>query len=416
MKRQHEQLANNGSIHTSRRHLFVIFLIVAFLLTVTAILLFFNSNSTYPIITTNYSTTIADNQSISYAYYCSEVLDSNGNPHISYFASLGGSCLKYAWWNETYWIVQTVDVTNLSSGTNVTSHSVGLYSSLALDSKGYPHISYYNSTTVGSYRSGNAIYFGELKYAWWDGNLWNTQIVDTGQVGEYCSIALDNDDQPHISYYAKNYHDNKYDGDLKYAHWTGAKWDIQTIDSVDDVGYCTSIVLDSTNRPHISYLDGTNGNLKYVTWANGNWDIKVVDRYTTHPFNEGIPVGSATSLVLDSNENPRIGYIDEAQNLKYALWDGSIWDIKKVMTGNSTCNRNCWLALDSNDYPHFVYVGKNSLYQQVNSYTFWNGTSWNTVIFERHYDSTAGGCVVLDSTDNPHIIATDSLLKYYLFE
>ena len=43
-------------------------------------------------------------------------------------------------------------------------------------------------------------------------------------------------------------------------------WRIQTVDDVDNVGHATSLALDSSNYPHVSYLDDTNRDLKYAAW------------------------------------------------------------------------------------------------------------------------------------------------------
>jgi len=96
----------------------------------------------------------------------------------------------------------------------------------------------------------------------WGG--WIIQPVDSeGTVGHYTSIALDSQGYPHISYrvWIKD--------DLKYARWDGTDWIIQTVDSEGDVGRFTSIALDSSDYPHISYYDDTNGDLKYARWTPG---------------------------------------------------------------------------------------------------------------------------------------------------
>jgi hypothetical protein len=70
----------------------------------------------------------------------------------------------------------------------------------------------------------------------------------------------------------------------------------------DDVGWDTDIVVDSLGKPHISYYDRTNGDLKYaVRQLDGSWNIQVIDSagYT----------GRFTSIVLDTAERPIISYM-----------------------------------------------------------------------------------------------------------
>jgi hypothetical protein len=56
--------------------------------------------------------------------------------------------------------------------------------------------------------------------------IWVIQTVDApGNVGQYTSLALDSNDDPHISYYAN------LNGDLKYTHWDGSGWSLQTVDA-----------------------------------------------------------------------------------------------------------------------------------------------------------------------------------------
>ncbi len=348
--------------------------------------------------------------------YTSLAFDSSGNPRISYYDD-SNKDLKYAAWDGTQWVITTVDGTNYKKdgqkgynwdGDNGRAQSssinVGKYSSLVLDRNGNPRISYYDET------------HGILKYATWDGSKWVISTVDsskseggsrsnwgdwgwggyqnhdndneytkyyhgTQKIGEYSSLALDSTGKPRISY-----HDEGNE-DLKYATWDGSQWVITTVDGTNykkagqkgcnwdgdhgrdqynsiKVGDYSSLALDSTGSPRISYYDETNKDLKYATWDGSRWVITTVDSVKT--------VGEYSSLELNANGDPRISYYDASNgHLKFAAWNrtNSLW-VTEIVDSSKKVGTFTSLALNSQGMPCISY------YDQSNKdlkYTGWTG-------------------------------------------
>ena len=172
--------------------------------------------------------------------YASLALDDAGYPHIGYYDNTNYD-LKYAYLDDSGWHIQVVDGPD----------EVGKHCSLALDVAGLPHISYYDMTN------------GHLKYAYADTAGWHFETINPGIIaGEYTSIALDDSDHPHISYFA--FIDPPSIDDLKYARWDSTGWQFQTVDETGNVGYFNSLALDDSGLPHNSYFDWGNSSLKYA--------------------------------------------------------------------------------------------------------------------------------------------------------
>ena len=316
--------------------------------------------------------------------FSSIALDGNNRPHIAYYKGWPDGDLHYAFWNGFSWQTEMVD----SYGT------AGYNLSLALDNNGRPHISYCETTGY------------DLKYAHHDGNGWLIDTVDSnGWVGGHTSIAIDSNNHPHISYHKLGEEDN-IDEQLKYAYNDGNVWHNETVDSRDDVGWHTSIAIDSNDKPHISYYDATNHDLKYSYLDGAEWYNETVD-------SQG-DVGTYSSIVLDQNDFPSICYYDGVPNndLKYADYKGVQWIIDTVDIGGDV-GWDSSVSLDANDTPHISYY--DGFPNRDLKHAHHGGGRWHTETVDSKGDVGRGCSMVVDGNNISQISylnADNCSLKY----
>jgi len=324
-----------------------------------------------------------------------------GIPHISYFDA-DNTSLKYATKLSGVWSIETVD----------NSANVGRYNSIAIGGDGVIHVSYYDTTN------------GDLKRAWKSGAAWSFESVDsTGDVGQFTSLAINPVNQPVISYYNVTnpaikvaylegswqikqgpdavlssstslklasiypyplvaYFDNT-DRNLKLAIYDlGGSLPSNTVDAlgwgVENVIAGTiidsiSLELASSAEPRISYAD-TTATATTVTYIEKNCIASGCLTQTTPTFptgegSWGTPqsvqnVGSGpaiTSLVIGSDGNPRISYLDRISgwNLVYAIRSGATWTLD-VVDSQGNVGLNSSLGLDALDNPHIAYYDETN--------------------------------------------------------
>ncbi len=177
--------------------------------------------------------------------------------------------------------------------------------------------------------------------------VWDKETVDSsGSVGFYTSVDVDSSNYPHISYY-----DSTTDS-LNYAYKDAGGWHISVVDSPGVGEYC-SLVLDGNDYPHISYYDSLHdyGDLKYAYMDTGGWHFEKVD-------DPGQPTGWFTSIALDSYGYPHISCLENYDNaLEYYYYDGDAqaWMCEAPAVTGGFDKSDTSLDLDVSNYPYISY-------------------------------------------------------------
>ncbi|WP_394840200.1 hypothetical protein LVJ94_25275 [Pendulispora rubella] len=139
--------------------------------------------------------------------------------------------------------------------------NAGEFSSLVIDPSDRTYIAYH------------VVIPHDIRVAERGGSGWLKQTVDaTNNVGAYTSLAVDSAGTLHASYYDYS------DGDLKYAFRTrDGNWQIRTVDTTDDVGRFSSIAVGASGDVHIAYYDSTHNQLKYARRSGDAWFMDMVE-------------------------------------------------------------------------------------------------------------------------------------------
>jgi len=234
-------------------------------------------------------------------------ISSDKKPHIVYY-NPGKSELRYTknscdgpsiiakkpcYWSRAEFVSSTLDVQAFNSHTP----------SLALDSKGNPHIAYIDDN------------FEQVKYVTKKNGVWTPpKIVDSAGKFSNSVIQLDSLDIPHIVYvmnvYKASNKERLYFSSLKYATSEGSSWKKESIYDAKDlppersVVRHPSFVYDSTNIPHVAYslggpdLDHPGPTVEYATNTFGK---KLPLGYNESPSEPGYEV----YWVADNDPNTR---------------------------------------------------------------------------------------------------------------
>ncbi|NLX46554.1 MAG: hypothetical protein GXY70_00045 [Euryarchaeota archaeon] len=292
----------------------------------------------------------------------SMALDSGGMAHISYYEATGGrDGLKYV--TNSAWKITTVfesqGLGNFAPG----------YTSMKVDAKGWAHVCYYDTVNTS------------LMYATNTGGTWVHTLVDGAgsvQAGNFNSLVLDSNGKVHISYL------DSVNGRLKYATNADRGWKNVTLDGHVGVSSVTDIAVDGNDVVYISYHASSKGDLRCARNAGGTWEYCTVDNSTND-------VGSYSSIAIEkltrTTYRPHISYYDTTGgDLKYAVyksgaWGESVWDISNINAPAFNVGMHNSMVLDGYGMAHVSYYDTTNdrLLLSINT-----GAFWNTVTIDIH--------------------------------
>lgn len=290
-------------------------------------------------------------------------LDVYDQPHIAYLNQTG-TAVRYAHKTADGWQMQTV--ATATPGREL-AYGVGL----RVDRAGHPQLAFSD--------------YGDLNLASWTGSSWDIQPVDhTSWVEWYISVAIDGDDQPHISYFWVT----NGRSELRYARHMDGRWVVETVDQAIWIGEYNSLALDSDGAPHISYLDATHSQLKVAHRTLAGWQTEVID---------GVQwPGGFTSIAIDSAGHPHVTYAGSPVGVRYVFWTGSEWQ-RELLASNGWYTS---LALDDAGQPHMVYFDTGT---RAVTYGARPPTGWRWQVVGRMAEPGRYSALALDAAGRPRI-------------
>lgn len=205
----------------------------------------------------------------------------DGNPSLSYIDYDRGD-LKFAHWKGSSWDIEVIE---------------------ARSARGWePSLEYHDGNPSISYCGGKGRTSG-LKFARFDpeSGSWETELIERVNMGvkHYTSLAYDADGNPSIAY------NDDIDPDiisvetLKFARWNGESWDIEIVETgVMFYGFCASLAYDP-NPPHYPSIVHGYNEVRFLTRnESGGWDLEIPD----YDHSEG------TSLAYAPDGTPYVSY------------------------------------------------------------------------------------------------------------
>jgi len=233
----------------------------------------------------------------------------------------------------------------------------GWDNALAVDSAGVVHQASINPSGFGAADG--------LEYGKFDGSGWPGygSIVGTGEVMYGFAVALDTDSSNFAHMVYSQATTATGIGDLNYVQDSAGGFSISTI--VDSgISRFASIAIDTQDRPHVAWLevdqtDTTTGSVMYGVLEGNSWLFESVDASI-----ENLDISNGrkqVSLVLDSSDQPHIAY-GEQRSINYATKAGGVWNSTTLASSDENLyNGLVILRLNSLNQPTIAFSNAANL-------------------------------------------------------
>ena len=227
-------------------------------------------------------------------------LDPDRRPHIAYPLYDG---LRYTYHDGAAWHTESVNGVATSGP------------SLALDSNGWPRVTYNDLSAKG------------IRYAYRDGGGWHIRTPSPDYVGTvaYPSLDIDAGDRTHMSYGSLTGSPNP----TLYARPEATGWYTERI---GEGSHFASLVLDDDDLPHVGYGDEPH----YAYLDAGGWHTETVDHALSYYI----------ELELDGSGKPHLAYVDYTRyysnSIRYAWHTDTGWQTKAVWTAPNWLSNSWW--------------------------------------------------------------------------
>jgi hypothetical protein len=265
----------------------------------------------------------------------------------------------------------------------------GKSSSLRIDKFGNAHVAYTDPEQ------------SLLQYSFWDHELqkWFTKPIGGGSA--FLSLTLDSKESPHISLPGP--------ASVLHVYWDGKSWQTQPIPiAARVINYYTSIMLDSHDKPAISFYEEAGLGDNFLRLRVVSWDMDTM-RWIVRTVDGDHGSGKFNSMAIDSAGRLQIAYGNvEYMNLslRYARWSGSAWQ-PEILESTGDSMWSVAMILDKDDVPHIAY---SNLQKKLVKYATKQNGKWVFQVVDGiskvAYPDRNG--IALDAQGNPYISYYDA--------